>query len=370
MSTLPAASPSARFIAIDWMRALAVLVMIECHSLVFLSKDHDFSAGRQFLNSINGLAAPTFILLAGLMLAFLMGRAVQSLAGRGQRARKSLARIGQVFLASLLLRGLFWPMRELRGWLMVDILSCIGWSLLVVWLVTLLVGSRGWLAGMILAMVGLAVFAIAPITHANTNWGWVGWFISVPPNTTATIFPLVPWSGYALLGGCIGRLTADAKRPGVVMARGCAALALMGLAWACIGPSLSQWYRGRNIFLITNAGERLFMLSLIGLLLIGLARWPGRMPIIANSPPLRLLGFFGRISLSAYVIHLIILFGSPLNRWSYQLHGKVGWWGWVGLMLLLVALTTAACALLGWVIKAVKKGAGGRAGTRAPPLTP
>ena len=73
-------APSPRIHAFDWLRGLAVLVMIQTHALVLLLPSIHAQAFFKKLVNVDGLVAPSFIFSAGFALALVQVRA--GLAGR------------------------------------------------------------------------------------------------------------------------------------------------------------------------------------------------------------------------------------------------------------------------------------------------
>ena len=54
------------------------------------------------------------------------------------------------------------------------------------------------------------VFVLTPLAETARGWGWVIYFLNNTPgfpdsDQGASMFPLLPWAGYALLGGALGR---------------------------------------------------------------------------------------------------------------------------------------------------------------------
>lgn len=59
-------SKPTRLLALDWLRGIAVLVMVECHVFnALLAPEYRNSAWFNFLNYLNGFVAPAFLLVAG-----------------------------------------------------------------------------------------------------------------------------------------------------------------------------------------------------------------------------------------------------------------------------------------------------------------
>ena len=68
------ASTQARVRAFDWLRGLAVLVMVETHAMVLLRKELLATRAAGVLDYVNGLVAPSFIFAAGFSLALVQVR--------------------------------------------------------------------------------------------------------------------------------------------------------------------------------------------------------------------------------------------------------------------------------------------------------
>ena len=340
---------SGRVLSIDWMRGLAVLVMIECHSLVFLAKPWRNGWGEHALTQINGLVAPAFILVAGFVLALLMGKAAADPDARRKRARSSLWRIVQVLLAANLMRFEFKPVFHDPSWFWrVDILSCIAYTLLVVWLVMRISRAHLWLAASLLTALFLAVLACEPFAEAYAGPSVFGHLLN---NKTGSDFPLTPCSAFLLLGAVMGVLAARL---------GSSTKHLFGL-WAMVlvfGWSLWQLqlpierlYNGYPTYWLPAFGDRMWQLALagMGLLLLERCNWNRATGIL--SLPRKLLAFFGSMSLSAYVIHLLLLYGVRFGsahsiQFTEPLHDRCGWPGYWAMTLVVITATGLLCRVL------------------------
>ena len=121
----------ARVKAFDWLRGLAVLVMIECHAMVLLHKELLATRAASVMDWLNGLVAPSFIFAAGFSLALVQVRTARSGGARGARFLRTLRRIGEVLAVGTLINYVWFPVWVEPAWLLrVDILQCIGVSLL------------------------------------------------------------------------------------------------------------------------------------------------------------------------------------------------------------------------------------------------
>jgi uncharacterized membrane protein len=113
----------ARIHAFDWLRGLAVVVMIQTHSLVLLQKALEAEPLYRWLVRIDGLVAPSFIFSAGFALALVQVRLAAQGASAAAGAKKSLKRIAEVLLVASLINAIwFRVLREPKWLLRVDIL--------------------------------------------------------------------------------------------------------------------------------------------------------------------------------------------------------------------------------------------------------
>src|SRR5215468_1045549 len=96
-------SAQARVRAFDWLRGLAVLVMIETHAMVLLRKELLATRTAGVLDYVNGLVAPSFIFAAGFSLALVQVRTASGAGPRAPRVVRSLRRIGEVLAVGRLI---------------------------------------------------------------------------------------------------------------------------------------------------------------------------------------------------------------------------------------------------------------------------
>src|SRR5207244_4386290 len=113
----------------------AVLVMIQTHALSLLRPELRKGGFFSTLQWIDGLVAPAFIFAAGFSLALTQVRAALAEGGpdaRRRRVLRTLRRLAEVLLVATLTNWMWFPIfREPRWILRVDILHCIGLSLLL-----------------------------------------------------------------------------------------------------------------------------------------------------------------------------------------------------------------------------------------------
>ncbi|MET0406207.1 MAG: heparan-alpha-glucosaminide N-acetyltransferase domain-containing protein, partial [Cystobacter sp.] len=197
--------------AIDWLRGLAVLLMIQCHALVLLRPDLRASQTTKNLLRVDGVVAPAFLFSAGFALALLL---VRSTAGgqRGERLGRNLRRILQVLGVATLVNLMWFPLwREPIRLVRLDILHCVGLSLLLLLPVGGALASRPRILRGVTLVLALTTFFLSPLGEAvGGPWAYV------LNKSTGAVFPLLPWLGFAWLGAYAGTVTAEQGRSGLV----------------------------------------------------------------------------------------------------------------------------------------------------------
>lgn len=348
------ASAASRVRAFDWLRGLAVPFMIQCHAMVLLVPALRTDAIAQTLLWIDGLVAPSFLLAAGFALGLTQVRAARTADTDGVAARrwKTLRRIGEVLAVATLVNWMWFPLLSEPRWLFrIDILHCIGLSLLIAfaWLRFVAPTPRAvvW-SGMAIAA---AIFFAAPFGEAVT-----GPWAMLANKSTGAVFPLLPWTGYVFLGGAFGAIAAT--RGPVALAKSLGVMGAVTLVlWLCT-PVLEHAYPP-HAFGTFNPAEHARRLTVIAVVLAGLLHVEQRMAHAARSVPFRALELFGTTSLAAYFFHEALLFKAVFGFSFDAVWGDTsGWWKYTALTVLLVGVTWALCWGTDRVYRWVEQGAG------------
>jgi len=301
---------------VDWLRGLAVLLMMQTHAYdSWLTPEAKATAFFKWSRLVGGYPAPLFLFLAGLSLALLADALFRREAAARGVCRKLAARGLEVLGLAVLFRlwmfasgGFAKPVDLLR----VDVLNCIGASMLVVGTLALAVPDRTrrtWRA-----MLTAAVIALLTPLAWDLPWpSWMPFWLSGYWSGRAfgSFFPLFPWAGFTAAGAAVGSILAGARERGLE-GRAVAALALGAMAAFPVAllldrlpaayPRYDFWWTSPNYFLIK-----------VGILLLVLAlayAW-SRAPWAAGISPVRQLG---RTSLLVYWAHIEIVYGGIVAR--------------------------------------------------------
>ncbi len=336
--------------AIDWLRGLSVLFMIQCHALFLLTPELRAGIWAKRLLKIDSLVAPAFIFSAGFATALLMVRSAASGTLR-QRIPRNLRRIGEVLAVATLVNWAWFPLLREPKWLLrMDILQCVGVCLLIVLPVAAALASRPPALLAVSFLLALAVFAVAPLGEQVT-----GPWATLTNKSDFAPFPLLPWLGFAWLGAFAGTVAGAWGRAG--LARALVLLTGLGIVGTLAADFLFRLYPPHRFF-VSNPADSAARFAWVCAVLLGLLWLEGRLPM--DAPPSRLRRFievFGTSSLSAYFFHEMLLFYRIGGVFSFTRFwgDRSGWARYWLLLAVLIGLTFVLCIAVDWLLARARR---------------
>jgi uncharacterized membrane protein len=297
-----------RIQAFDWLRGIAVLVMAQTHAVQLLRAELRAAPGFHWVDFVDGLVAPSFLFAAGFSLSLVQVRAA---AGGQRKARftKSLQRVGEVLVVATLLNALWFPVLQQPHWLYrLDILHCLGLSLLVALPIVWALSARPVFVAVALGALSVVAFAVAPFGEGVT--GWPARFFNEASGST---FPLLPWCGHVFAGAAVGAFVASGRAR---LAWAVVATAVIGFTVWKLTPWITPLYPKHELWR-TGPGPhalRLMFVCWIALALMAAELWIGE----RLSRVRAFVDTFGQNSLAAYVFHLLFLFYEPIGGASFR----------------------------------------------------
>jgi uncharacterized membrane protein len=340
----PALARSKRIEVVDWLRGLAVVLMIIAHGMDawLLPTAKSGFLYANFIKVGSGIPARLFLLLVG------VSAAIQFDAGlaKGVEGRTMRSRLGMRGLQVLVLAYVFrlqeWMLSDFYGgWdvlLRIDILNAIGASMLVV---ALIAAPRRGRRQIVPAVVAAAIFlGFGPLVGPAHFPEWL------PRPLTSYIggqrpmswFPLFPWAAWALAGVALGHLWVSANRDEGRLRRcftwsiwvGLALTSTVGLV-RYLDPTIIRYpsemvqHMGPGIFF-----HRLGLIATLSGIGYAWCRFlNGRFSALRQ---------LGRTSLLVYWVHIELCYGSLVFALRGRFHLPVA-------ALLVVALTTMMLGL-------------------------
>lgn len=324
----PAVRPASwtrRWLALDVLRGIAVLSMIQGHTFTALLRADQYDPSwSRWYRLFHGLTAPMFLLGGGLAYG------IVTLQAQAGRSPMRLMRRGLMLIAlgyALQVPRASWSViladdRLLSLLLRVGPLQLVGACLL------LAEALRWMLRSPAATHTGIAVLTAAITLGAPWVWNVRGSsrapFVigSWLDGHAGSLFPFFPWAAFFFLGalGSTWVVRIRDNRDGArwsafaLIGGGCGAA---GFAYAMyVNHQTMRGLYGDHDLWHTNPLYVLFragaVFALLGLLsaIEPMIRWLWRkLPVVEQT-----FGVISRQSLVAYVVHLLVLYGSPLNK--------------------------------------------------------
>jgi uncharacterized membrane protein len=301
---------------LDWLRGVAVLIMIEAHTLDSWTRtDARGNSVYGWAMVLGGFGAPIFLFLAGVALALAAGSRLR----KGKRASEAAAlarrRGWQILGLAFLFRAQSWIIsggEPARVLLKVDILNIMGVAMLggaVLWGL----GASRWRRAALFTAAAVGAAMLTPIVRATSILDPLPDALEayLRPAPGFTAFTLFPWAGFLLGGAAVGSWL-DASQTPRDERRTIVLLALLGPAVAAGGYAASflpPIYEQTNFWTSSPTFFFLRLGILVSAIPVAYAwnLWQGRSP----------LREFGVASLFVYWIHVEMVYGvisAPLHR--------------------------------------------------------
>jgi uncharacterized membrane protein len=323
---------------VDWARGIAVLLMIEAHTVdawTLLSPAVRRTIPFRDATVLGGFAAPLFLWLAGLAVVLAATRTFERTGSRPKAVDMVCRRGLEIFILAFLFRlqgFVITPGSHPVTLFRVDILNIMGPAIVgagLVWGVTQNITLRVACYSAIAAALAMAT----PLVRAAptiASWPlWLQWYVR--PAGEFTIFTLFPWAGFVFAGSAVGVLIAAAREVRAerwlqaVLAAAGVALIAVGFYTAgrpSIYPSSSFWTSSPTWFAI-RVGILMMALATIYACETGLAAFnartlPGNLTP-TGKPAVDPLARLGRSSLFVYWIHVELVYGYASWGWRHRL---------------------------------------------------
>jgi len=316
---------------VDWARGIAVLLMIEAHTVdawTRLSPTVRRTISFRDATVLGGFAAPLFLWLAGLAVVLAATRAAERTGSRRAAVEMICRRGLEIFILGFLFRVqgfIITPGSHPVTLFRVDILNIMGPAIAVagvVWGLARTTSSRVFSYAAIAALVAMLT-PVVRTSHAIDSWPlWLQWYMR--PFGEFTIFTLFPWAGFVFAGGAVGALIAAARdargerRLQTIL--GATGVVLVWLGFYAAGrPSIyassSFWTSSPTWFAIRLGILMIALTAIYACETVIAAMRHGATQGAAIDPLARL----GRSSLFIYWIHVELVYGYASWMWRHRL---------------------------------------------------
>lgn len=316
-------NPIFRLYFIDVMRAFAICMMLQGHFVDGLLAN-EYRTSEYPIYSIwlffRGLTAPIFFTVSGFIFMYLLAK--EKNAGKTGwnhlRVIKGIRRGITLIITAYLLRIHFWSLFKGKIYpnsYMIDVLHCIGLSLLLLIAIYLFsYKKKPYVMPLILIGFALLSFLLLPI-YSVQNYDFLPVFLAnYFTQANGSVFTIFPWFGYAAFGAFIGVLFSIFKDNKHVYSYAITFSIILGLILSFGSQPFFYW-----LYNITNS-QLAFLISentifnRLGNVLLVFSVFMLLRDVIMSST----IRTIGQNTLSIYIIHYIILYGSFTGFGLYQ----------------------------------------------------
>ena len=338
-----------RRVYVDVARGLAVLLMIEAHTVdAWTRASAKHGVAFRDATILGGFAAPLFLWLAGVAVVLAAGKSEARGASRAVAVDGVCRRGLEIFILAFLFRlqaFVVSPGSHPVTLFRVDILNVMGPAIAVAALLWGSTASNTVRAGLFATAATIVAMA-TPLVRASA-WVdalpmWLQWYMR--PFGDHTTFTFFPWVGFVFAGAAVGALIAS-TRDDRTEARTQFWLAIVGAALVVVGfvtaarptiyASSSFWTSSPTWFAI-----RLGVMTIALAVLFFLIRIP------QSAFRTDWLVRMGRSSLFVYWIHVELVYGYASWLWR----GRLPLWGTAVAFAAFCALMYRAIDLRDWVV--------------------
>ena len=299
---------------IDVIRAFAICMMLQGHFVGGLLADR-YRDDNNFIywlwHYCTGITAPVFFTVSGFIFTFLLVKESDAtkIGWQNPRVKKGIRR-------GLMLIGIAYFLR--MSFQSVDVLHCIGLSLLLLITTYLLSYNRkAWVMPTILLSTTLLAFTFEPFYKSLTFD-----FLPLPianyfTRAHGSFFPIFPWFGYVAFGGFMGYLFQRYKAHPHLYRNAILLFLTVGafLLWVS-HYIVEQLYYINHATFFARLMEDFAYLRLGNVLLVF-----GFFALMRNVITSKLIKTIGQNTLSIYVIHCFVLYGSITSHGLLQHFG-------------------------------------------------
>ena len=301
-----------RLYFIDAVRAFAILMMLQGHfidTLLAVEFRDPTNLAYSIWHYFRGITAPTFFTISGLIFTYLLLK-TKNKAEEDVRIKKGLLR-------GLMLIGVGYALRIpilrwLKGnfdsyFLVIDVLQCIGLSLLLIIVFYKIFQNYKYFFSVLMFTIATLIFVSEPLYRSYKAAGIPLFFANYLSKSNGSIFTIVPWFGYMAYGAFIATifqryLNRKSFKTKIVIGFFANGLLLVYLSSTFL--QLIFKYTSTELFERVANFNYLFVRLGNVLIVFGLFyafEWFIKKPLILK---------IGQKTLSIYVIHFIVLYGS------------------------------------------------------------
>jgi uncharacterized membrane protein len=313
-----------RLYFIDIVRAFAILMMLQGHfidTLLANSFRNLNSDAYSLWSFFRGVTAPTFFTISGLIFTYLLLKAKEK-KNENSRMKKGIRRgfylIGIGYFLRLNLPNLFSSSSN-ASFLAVDVLHCIGLSLIITVMVFFLCRKNVFVFSFLTFAIGILIFVLEPFYRSLSIEGIPVFIHNYISRNNGTVFRIIPWYGYSSMGAFIATLFYWNLHKKHFKISIISLFVFFGLLLVLYSSEiLLQLSKVTGIDVFKDAANYNYLFSKLGYVLLCFALIYGLEKFLKYPLLLKI----GKSTLAIYIIHFVLLYGSFIGI-GFKNIGKV-----------------------------------------------
>jgi len=332
---------SNRLYFIDALRAFAILMMLQGHfisSLLAPEWQQADSTLYVLWKYCRGFTAPIFFTITGWVFYFLLLR-THVKGWKNPRIKKGLKRVLELLLWGYLLRLNVWGLFSgtvNASFKYPDVLQIIALSVLFVICCYLLLFRNKLLLGIFLGSMGVLIFCLEPL-YAERTFSTIPTFLSAYlTKANGGVFYLFPWLGYVCMGAVLGIVFQKNNLSPQRLRLSSFLFFILGILLVFKSSAFFMFlYNLLDVDLFRKIAYNNFLFIRLGDVFVLIAFFIAIRRVLKKS----LWVFVGSKTLSLYIVHYFILYGSLTGVSLYAYFGKQLTWveSVVGAILFIIA---------------------------------
>lgn len=269
----------------------------------------DSYLGYTVWSYFRGITAPAFFTISGLIFLYLLLKA-NAKGSDKQRLRKGTTRAVMLILIGYALRIPFFSW--LKGsfdtyFLVIDVLQCIGLSLLLLIGLYLLCKRNSYMLSIVLLTMGCLIFVTEPLYRNLTLEHVPLVFANYLTKSNGSIFTMLPWFGYVAFGGFFATLffrNFNKKHFKPITVTAFLAVGIVLLLYSTL--ILQKLFDLTNIELFQRSANYNYLFLRLGNVLV----YFGFFYMFERFMKQSIVTRIGETTLNIYIVHFIIIYGS------------------------------------------------------------
>ncbi|MEP0479434.1 MAG: heparan-alpha-glucosaminide N-acetyltransferase domain-containing protein, partial [Nonlabens sp.] len=313
-----------RLFFIDAVRAFAIIMMLQGHfvdTLLAVEYRDEENIVFQIWKYFRGITAPTFFTISGIIFTYLLVKSKKN-GTSNIRIKKGAIRGAMLISIGYALRApvFDWIQGVFKDYfLIVDVLQCIGLSILFTILIYLATFKKSAVFSIIMISLGTTIFLCEPLYRSLDTSHLPLFIANYLTKTNGSVFTIIPWFGYMAYGAFIATLFygfLEKNKFKTILVTG---LLIIGTALIWYSSKFFNWiYLQSDITLFEKVAYYNYLFTRLGNVLILLGTFYCFEKYVKQSLILKI----GQKTLSIYVIHFVIIYGSLTGVGLHQIIGK------------------------------------------------